>query len=196
MLSIAGIAESYYERFQAQKLLAALSNIQVGYTTEVRAKEIMGPFAWYSTVGAYPRNSTADPFDQYGFQNRALSFLHFSTATWVWITVEYKDSIVVEKSVQAASAPRCGGSVSESVRNKIPPVVKPTESGRTVGIGGQAPGPYFVVKVRDDLSTALARRQLDWQIDLSCMTWRKGCTDPRKTLRGSFLPVAVDQRSN
>jgi hypothetical protein len=198
VLLIAGIAESYYERFEAQKLLTALADIQVGSTTEARAKEIMKPFSRYSVLGWYSKEDLlAHPFDGFGFSNRALSLLHMSPRTWIWINVEYKDSLVIDKNVQAASEPRCSGSVGESVHNEIPSSVKYTETdeGRTVGIGGGL-GSYFVIQVRDDITTPVERRNLDWQIDLSCLTWRKGCTDPRKTLRGAFTPITPGQRSN
>ena len=194
-LLIAGIAESYYERFEAQKLLAALPDIQVGFTTESRAKEIMKPFFRYSTLSTYPKGS-ADTFDQYFFRNRTLSLLHVSPATYVWITVDYQNGIVISKHAQAASDPRSSGSIYELVSNPPPTSVEQTDKGRTVDIGGGAPGPYFVIKVRDDITTPLARRKLDWQMDLSCLTWRKGCTDPRKTLYGAFLPVVASERSN
>jgi hypothetical protein len=198
-LSIAGIAESYYERYQAQKLLSALAGIQVGATSETQAKEIMKPFSRYSVLGEYSKEDLlAHPFDGFGFSNRALSLLHMSPRTWIWINVEYKDGLVIDKHVQAASEPRCSGSVGESVHNEIPSSVKYTETdeGRTIGTGGAAGEPYFVIQVRDDITTPVERRNLDWQIDLSCLTWRKGCTDPRKTLYGAFTPTAPGQRSN
>jgi hypothetical protein len=199
LILVAGIAESYYERYQAQSLLSALAGIQVGATSETQAKEIMKPFSRHSVLGWYSKEDLlAHPFDGFGFSNRALSLLHMSPRTWIWINVEYKDSLVIGKHVQAASEPRCSGSVGESVHNEIPSSVKYTETdeGRTVSRGGDPGHPYFVIQVRDDLSTPLDRRKLDWQIDLSCLTWRKGCTDPRKTLRGAFTPISLSQRSN
>jgi len=195
ILCSAGIAESYYERFEAQKLIACLSEIQVGTTTEVRAKEITRRFSRYGTLGNYPKDAHTELFDQFEFQNRALSFLHLSPATWIWITIQYKRGLVVQKHAQAASEPRCSGSVTESVHNESVSVERPVGRGRTVGIGGETPSGYFVIQVRDDLSTPLIRRQMDWQIDLSCMTWRAGCADPRKTLHGVFVPVTDQAES-
>jgi len=193
VLSLAGIGECYYERYQAEKLLGTVAAIQVGSTTKTQAKEMLKPYSRYSTL-RYFDEASADEFDQYGFLNRTLAALHLATRTWVWITIDYKEGVVTSKSVQAASEPRCSGSVAESLRNDIPSAVEQTDTGRTMGIDGSPGQPYFGVQVRDDLSTPAVRRQLDWQIDLSCMTWRQGCTDPRKTLYGAFLPATSERR--
>jgi hypothetical protein len=188
LLTLAGIAESYYERMQADKFVALLSSVRVGYTAEADVRKVIQPFSRFLDPHHDTDNAGNDQYDQYGFRNRAFGFLHLSPFVTVWITLDYKNGVVVEKSVQYYEEPRCSGVVTETVQQKAG--AESAERDREVYLSSSVPSPVFIMKVRDNLAVPSVRRQLDWQIDLSCMTAMGGCRDPRKVLRGALLKPA------
>lgn len=191
LLALAGIVESYYERMQAGKLVALLSSVQVGYTTEADVKKVIQPFSRFLDPHHDTDKAGNDQYDQYGFRNRAFGLLHLSPFVTVWITLDYKNGVVVEKSVQYYEEPRCSGVVTETAQQTEKADTESTGRDREIYVGSSVPSPVFIMKVRDNLAVPFARRQLDWQIDLSCMTTMGGCRDPRKVLRGALLEPAA-----
>jgi hypothetical protein len=189
LLALAGIAESYYERMQAGKLVALLSSVRVGYTTEADARKAIQPFSRFLDPHHDTNIAGNDQYDQYGFRNRAFRLLHLSPFVTVWITLDYKNGVVVEKSVQYYEEPRCSGVVTETVQQAVPENAGAESAGRDreVYLSSSVPSPVFIMKVRDNPSVPSVRRKLDWQIDLSCMTTMGGCRDPRRVLRGALL---------
>lgn len=190
-LACISILESFYERFQASELIAALSEIRVGYTTKDQVRQITRPFSFFRDHNDDKAESEAISSDSYTFRNRAFAFFHLAPATFVWASIEFKNNVAVRKSAQYYEAPRCSGSVTESVKYDEPLVSNEDvdRSGRHIYVSSSTPSPVFIMKVRDDLTVPLTRRQLDWQIDLACMTTIGGCRDPRKVLRGALLQI-------
>ena len=128
-LALVNIAESWYQRYEAGRLIAALSGIQVGSTTEARAREITKRFSRYNVRNEFPKDPPTSDSDKFGFRNRAFPLLHLAPAKWVWITLDYKNGFVVEKSAQYFEEPRCGGVITE--------IPEPTASTKqTVPSGG------------------------------------------------------------
>jgi len=185
---MAGIAEAFYERVQAERAIALLSEVQVGKTTEIDAREIMKPFSFRRQIIGWLQK-TDDSSDQFQFWNSPLPLLHLAPQTDVWVTLDYEKGVVSEKSVLYIEAPRCGGSITESALSTASDQATQdsTSNDRHIYIGGTTPSPTFIMKVKDNTRVPFARRSLDWQIDLSCMTKIGGCRDPRKVLRGALL---------
>jgi len=126
----------------------------------------------------------------YLFRNRAFALLHLAPPKFFWVVIRYKNGIVAEKSVQYFEEPRCSGVMTETDQATKKVGTPPPGRSREVYLSSSMPSPVFIMKVTDNLSVPLARRRLDWQIDLSCMTSIGGCRDPRKVLRGALLEPA------
>jgi hypothetical protein len=47
---------------------------------------------------------------------------------------------------------------------------------------------FYQIYIDEDTTAPLARRQLDWQIDLYCLTSIGGCRNPGKVLVGAVRP--------
>lgn len=188
---ILGLVESYYERFEAKKLIAVVSEIQVGSTSEPLAKGMLRSFSRFNDFNnrrEYPDEIDTGAFDQFTFSNQAFRYLRLSPATWIWVTLNYNNGEVTSKLVQYYEEPRCSGSVQEVLLE--PDALKKVGiEGHHVYVSSSVPSPVFIMKVFDDATVPLARRQLDWQIDLACFTKIGGCRDPRKVLRGVMLEV-------
>ena len=107
----------------------------------------------------------------------------------MWVTLDYRNGTVFEKSAQYAEEPRCSGIVTESAHQPATTKAGPGSAsfGRDVYLSSSVPSPIFVLQVKDNVDVSSKRRQLDWEIDLSCMTTIGGCRDPRKVLYGVLL---------
>ena len=190
LLTLAGIAESYYERMQAGKLVALVADMQVGYTTEADARKIAQLFSRYRDPHPDKDSAKVDSYEEYGFKNRAFAFLHIAPPKFLWVVIGYKNDVVAEKSVQYFEEPRCSGVVTETAQQAASGMAdKPNPRAviEKFTLAVLCRHAVFTMKVRDNLAVPSARRQLDWQIDLSCMTTIGGCRDPRKVLRGALL---------
>jgi hypothetical protein len=181
VLLLIGITESYYERFQAQRLIGVLSNIQVGVTSESQAKELTKRFSRYHVH--FDQNQVSTDFDEYGFTNPAFQRLHLAPIINVWITIDYREGVVIGKTFSSFVAPRHGVSVVEVVKHGDAFLRKVAPPGRIVTVSGYETSPRFILWIEDDASVPLSQRQKDWQIDLSCMTEIGGCEDPNKLVR-------------
>ncbi|MBB5066703.1 hypothetical protein [Granulicella mallensis] len=181
VLLLIGIAESYYERFQAQRLISVLSNIQVGITSESQTKELTKQFSRYHVH--FDQNQVRTDSDQYGFTNPAFQRLHLAPVTDIWITIDYREGMAVGKTFESFTAPRHGISVVEVVKHGDAFLRKVAPPGRIVTVSGYETSPRFILWIEDDASVPLSQRQKDWQIDLSCMTEIGGCQDPNKLVR-------------
>ena len=64
---LAGIAESYYERAEATKLVNSLSSVQVGYTTEADATQIIRKFSHFCHHGSDKGDAWIETYDTCSF---------------------------------------------------------------------------------------------------------------------------------
>jgi len=176
------VAEGYYERMSAEDLMATLRDVELGRTSELETRNSLHKFERFGEV--YPEGDKPSKitFNQYVFKNRGLALLHLSPAKFLWITVEYKNGLVYQKSFQYFEEPRCSGSVVESLTD-----ANDSTNGRDFYLSGTEPSPTFRMKVTDSTAVPLARRKLDMEVNLSCMTRIGGCRDPRVVLKGAML---------
>ena len=193
LLLLAGIAESYYERFQAQKLISVLSDIQVGATTESHAREITKRFSYFNHPDRYAISNTKVTSDYFTFENRAFRWLHLAPAKWTHISIEYANGIVRSKNALYYEMPGYSGYVNEEIPHTgtIMDAYRAAENGRRLSVNHSEYIPpdlsdCSMLIIHEDTTVPLARRQLDWQIDLSCMTSIGGCRDARKVMRGAL----------
>jgi hypothetical protein len=177
------IGESFLEKWQAESLLRAFSQVDVGKTTLSQAREITKGFEHHlvhQTSGAYGE-------DQFRYWNSMLSIVNLAPRTYVFATLKYSGGVVVKKTMQYIEEPRCSAIISETTEPISSKTDDSLKESRHVYIGGNAPSPTFIMRIDDTTKVPLSRRQLDWQVDLSCMTRMGGCRDPRKVLRGALL---------
>jgi hypothetical protein len=193
ILLLAGLAESYYERFRAQKLISTLSDIQVGVTTESHAKEITKRFSYFNHADEYVKSNEKPTFDFFVFENRAFRWLHLAPAKWTKISIDYANGIVRSKNALYYEMPGYSGYVNEEIPHTgtIMDAYRAAENGRRLSVNHSEhipPDPFecYMLTLHEDTTVPLARRQLDWQIDLSCMTSIGGCRDARKVMRGAL----------
>jgi len=183
-----GVAESFYERSQAEKLIEVLSNIDLVYTTQNQAVDLTKRFSRYKSAREYVTRGAATEYDHFDFENRFFSILHLAPRKNLWIMIGYKNGLVAEKFVQYYEEPHCSGVVSETLR-KVgfdDPLLSKRINGRYFYVGASVPNSDFIMKVDDNESVSLVRRRLDWQIDLHCLTAMGGCRDPRRVFRGAM----------
>lgn len=179
-------ADAWYEKSAAERLLMVLSRVQVGSSTESDVTDATKAFARYAEGHMNSDRQKAASAVTYTFQNRVMAYLHLAPWKFVYIGLEFKNGMVVSKSLNFYQEPQSGVIVQEVVA---------TDRSDSTKIGARQIHPVIygpnrlVIEVHDDTSVPLARRQLDWQLDLSCMTKMGACRDPR-----SMLPeVAPDQ---
>lgn len=172
----------YYNRHQAKNLLESLSSLDVGRTTDLQARELLKPFSRYLS-------KQERAYTQYQFTNGILGTLHLAPKTSVSVEVAFENGVVVEKSLHYFEEPRCGGFLQEVMKHSHFDDERPQAGSgdRSIYVGSSVPSPDFIMQVRDNTDVPLARRRLDWQVDLTCMTTMGGCRDPRKVLRGTLL---------
>ena len=179
---VASFSMSYYNRMQATKMLEVLSSLEVGHTTDVHAREVLKPFSRYLS-------GQESAYAQYQFTNGVFGVLHLAPRTSVSAEVAFENGVVVEKSLNYFEEPRCGGVLQEVLKHSHFDDERPHAGNgdRYFYVGSSVPSPDFIMKVRDNTDVPSARRRLDWQVDLTCMTTMGGCRDPRKVLRGTLL---------
>jgi hypothetical protein len=176
------VGESFMEKRQAENLLRALSQVEVGKTTLSQAREITSGFVHHRIH----QTSGASGEDQFRYWNSFLSIVKLTPRTYVFVTLRYSDGVVVKKTMQYIEEPRCSAIISETVKLTPNETDHSLEESRHVYIGGNAPSPTFIMRIDDTAEIPSTRRQLDWQVDLSCMTKIGGCRDPRKVLYGAL----------
>jgi hypothetical protein len=176
------VGESSMEKRQAENLLRALSRVEVGKTTLSQARDITSGFVHHQIH----QTSGTSGEDQFRYWNSFLSIVKLTPRTYVFVTLKYSNGVVVKKTMQYIEEPRCSAIISETVE------LIPNETDNSLGesrhvyIGGNAPSPTFIMRIDDATEVPSTRRQLDWQVDLSCMTKIGGCRDPRKVLHGAL----------
>jgi hypothetical protein len=179
-------ADAWYEKSAAERLLTVLSGVQVGKSTESDVTNATKSFGRYADGDINTDRQKAASWVTYTFQNRLMAILHLAPWKSVYIGLEFKNGIAVSKSLNFYQQPRSGVIVQEVVA---------TDGSSSTKINPRQIHPVIygpnrlVIEVHDDTSVPLARRQLDWQVDLSCMTNMGGCGDPH----GMLPEVAKDQ---
>lgn len=183
ILGAAGLGLAYINAWQAKseatRLLAVLSTVKVGSSRQSEVLEAVKPFTRFEDSDPQRNERVVS----YSFRNRVMALLHLAPPKYVYAGIEFRDGIVVEKSVNFYQEPRLGVVVQEVM---APGASDPTSNNprqvRTVVYGPQS----TVIVVHDDTSLPLERRKLDWQIDLSCMTVMMPCGNPQSLLPGIF----------
>lgn len=176
-------ADAWYEKSAAERLLMVLSKVQVGSSTQSDVIDATKAFGRYAD-GHLNSDRQKAAGVEYTFRNRVMAFLHLAPGKFVYVGLEFKDGVVVAKSVNFYQEPRSGAIVQEVMaRDKSDSTNVDARQVRTNTYGPN----LLAIEVHDDTSVPIARRQLDWQIDLSCMTKMGACRDPHRVLRGAFL---------
>jgi hypothetical protein len=182
------VAESYVERSQAKGLLAVISNIQVGITQQREVESLTKKYSSYNARNLFPDEPKSGEYDEFTFRNRGYGFLRIGCIKVVWMDIYYKDGVVASKSIHLAAKPNHGMSLVE--RTHL--IEDGSDENKSAGIGrriterGSLSEATYMLGIEDDLSAPVARRKLDWNIDLSCMTKLKGCDNPHEVFRGAF----------
>jgi hypothetical protein len=183
LLGAAGLGLAYANAWQAKseaaRLLAVLSTVKVGSSRESEVLEGLKPFSRFEDSDPQ-RNERGV---SYTFRNRVMAFLHLAPPKFVYAGIEFRDGIVVKKSVNFYQEPRFGVVVQEVMASGASdPTSNNPRQLRTNVYGPKS----TVIDVHDDTSVPLSRRQLDWQIDFSCMTTMNFCANPQEMLPGIF----------
>jgi hypothetical protein len=174
-------ADAWYEKSAAERMLTILSRVQVGKSTESDVNNATKAFGRYADGDINSDRQKAASWVTYTFQNRVMAILHLAPWKSVYIGLEFKNGVVVSKSLNFYQQPRSGVIVQEVVA---------TDGSSSTKINARQIHPVvygpnrLVIEVHDDTSVPLARRQLDWQLDLSCMTKMMPCKDPYLMLPG------------
>lgn len=174
-------ADARHEKHEAEQLLMVFSRIQVGSSTENDVTNATNAFNGYADRQMNPNSQNAVSDVEFTFRNRVMAFLPFVPAKFVSLGLEFRNGVVVSKSFNFYQEPRSGAIVQEvmAVRGSDSMNI----SARQVHFIDYGENRH-IIEVRDDTSVPLARRQLDWRIDLSCMTEIMSCRDPHRILPG------------
>jgi hypothetical protein len=176
-------ADACHEKSEATQFLAALSTVKVGRSTEKEVLDATKSFSRYKDRAGKSDRQGRDAGVAYTFRNRALALLHLAPPTFIYAGVEFRDGVVVKKSVNFYQEPRFGVVVQEVVASEGS--ASTNVNSRQVRTNVYGPN-SAVIDVHDDTSVPLSRRQLDWQIDFSCMTAIVRCSNPQVLLPGIF----------
>jgi hypothetical protein len=180
LISVA-YTDARHEKYEAEQLLIVLTRINVGSSTENDATNATNAFNGYADrqMNFNRQNVVSDV--EFTFRNRVIAFLHLAPAKFVYLGLEFRNGVVVSKSFNFYQEPRSGAIVQEVMAaHGSDPMKISTRQIHLIDYGHNR----HVIEVRDDTSVPLARRQLDWHIDLSCMTEIMTCKDPHRILPG------------
>jgi hypothetical protein len=110
MLGAIGLALAYgdawHQKSQAAQFLGVLSRVEVGCSTENEVLTATKPFNRYEDNARKPDQQGTETEVAYTFRNRAMAFLHLAPPKFVYAGIEFKDGIVVKKSVNFYQEPR------------------------------------------------------------------------------------------
>jgi hypothetical protein len=189
LIGICGcVAESYIEQSRAAQLLKLVSNVELGVTTRDEIQRATRGFTRYNAVNLFKDQPRSDKYDVFVFRNLGMAALRLAPMKVVSIQIDYKNNLAVEKSIHFAEEPNRGAVLAERIAS-----VDPASSGdeypvthRKVFERGSSTDSTYMLSVRDDLSVPISRRNLDWNVDLSCMARLGGCGNFRGILKGAF----------
>jgi hypothetical protein len=171
-------ADARQAKSEATQFLTALSTVKVGSSSETEVREAMKPFSRFEDSPPGSGHGLS-----YTFRNRAMAFLHLAPQKFVYGGIEFRDGIVTKKSINFYQEPRFGVVVQEVTVSGGGPSA--STNGRQLRTNVYGPK-STVIDVHDDTSVPVARRKLDWQIDLSCMATMRPCRNPQTLLPGVF----------
>jgi hypothetical protein len=180
------LGESVVQRHRAEDLLQLLADVDVGTAPNPALFAALGKFKGYrSSEGSQSGRS----YDQFVFRNRGFALLALAPAKVLYIQIDFRNGIVIEKSIHFAEAPNRGAMIMEEAeidseridRDQVRPPVP-----RQVEERGAATESTYVLSVRDSIEVPKMRRQMDWALDVSCLTRLGSCGDFRRVLRGAF----------
>jgi len=174
-----------FEQNRADRLIGLLSNVMPGVTSQESIKTMFESKSFLTGNSNVCQKYHMRNCDQFVFTNKLLAFLHIASSKQVWVTLDYRNGVVVSKSVQFAEDPRIGAVTRQLLRDIGPLPVGAATSSRTITVA-IADSQNAIVKVYDDESVSTDQRQRDWQVDLSCLSRIGACSDPRVILPGAF----------
>jgi|WetSurMetagenome_2_1015567.scaffolds.fasta_scaffold375495_1 hypothetical protein len=174
-------ADAWHQRSRAERLLSVLSTIQVGRSTESDVATSTAALAGYARRQVNSGHLGVTSELEFTFQNHLMALLHFSPPKYLYVGLEFKDGVVTSKSLNFYQAPRFGVIVQEVNAGANSDSKKLNARELHINNYGQN---MTVIEIRDDTSVPQVRRQLDWQIDLSCMTEMSACRDAHRILPG------------
>jgi hypothetical protein len=180
------LGESFVERLRAEELLRLLATVDVGTAPNPALIMELEKFKGYRSSKGSQRGRS---YDQFVFQNRGFALLALAPAKILSIQIDFKGGIVIEKSAHFAEAPNRGAMVTEETdidNSQISNAQVPPPDPRQVEERGVFTEPTYMLIVRDSVVVPEDRRQMDWMLDISCMTRPGLCGDFRRVLRGAF----------
>jgi hypothetical protein len=184
MVSFAYLAARFNQN-RAEKLITRLSEVIPGTTSEAVVKSTIQGEWFLKRIPNVCENDGSQGCDQFGFTNRWLAFLHLSPAKWIWVTIEYRNGVVVSKSVQLSEAPHISAVTTQLIRGIESPVTGEVFSSRRLTVSPKDTM-NKLIEVYDDEDVSSEQRQKDWTVDLSCLSRLGTCGDPRAILPGAF----------
>jgi hypothetical protein len=180
------LSESFVERLRAEEILALLASVDVGNAPPpALITELENFHSYRATKGSQGGRS----YEQFVFQNRAFALFGLAPAKVLSVQIDFKDGIMVEKSAHFAEAPNRGAIVIEELNVDTSEInsgqVRPLGP-RQVEERGNFTEPTYMLSVVDSVAVPKERRQMDWHLDISCMTRLGPCGDFRNVLHGAF----------
>jgi hypothetical protein len=191
---IVGVACSHYECSRAEKLVAVLSDIEVGYTSEDHAKDLTAKFSRFRNPRLYESSKDKTIFDEFDFDNGLFGYFPIRSPKYIQIMIGYKDGAVVEKYFRYFDEMRNRSALVREEYKRPDEAVDYVslirKDGRAMSLKGVEP-PILNILVDDDNTVSPERRKLDWQIDLTCLSRLWGCNDMGEVLRGALIDSAA-----
>jgi hypothetical protein len=191
-LGLVATRKAYYERSKAEELITILSQLEVGVSSEQEVRSLTERFGRYRIEQDAQRDEQSRA-DVFGFQNGAAWLLNMIPAKTVMIRLQYENNVLTQKEFVYAESPGIRGSLREESGQQAEhdALAFLRKNGRVLSINNGAPPyrsdiPVQIAVVVDDASSPLARRRLDWSIDLNCMTRLRDCPDLRLVLNGAL----------
>jgi hypothetical protein len=175
------LGESFVQRHRAEDLIQLLTDVDVGTAPNPALFAALGKFKGYrSSEGSQGGRS----YEQFVFQNRGFALLALAPAKVLYIQIDFRNGIVIEKSIHFAEAPNRGAMMTEEAEIDSDQVRPPVP--RQVEERGVVTESTYMLSVRDSIEVPKMRRQMDWVLDVSCLTRLGSCGDFRRVLRGAF----------
>jgi hypothetical protein len=180
------LGESFVERLRAEELLKLLANVDVGTAPNPALIMELEKFKGYRSSKGFQGGRS---YDQFVFQNRGFALLALAPAKILFVQIDLKDGMVIEKSAHFAEAPNRGAMVTEETdidNSQISNTRVPLPDPRQVEERGVFTESTYMLSVRDSVAVPEDRRRTDWMLDISCMARPGSCGDFRRVLRGAF----------
>jgi hypothetical protein len=185
LLISAAYIDARLEQNRVGKLIRILAYATPGTTSRASIRQMLQRESFNTGDSNACAKYHMGDCDQFGFENRWIAFLHLAPVKAILVTVEYKDGIVISKTVLFLEEPHLAVTTKQFFNADETQTTDVVPESRQVTVDAFNDRSESI-KVNDDQNVDKNRRAKDWLVDASCFSRFGACTDLRVVLPGAF----------